>query len=82
MKKAFGNSVSLLGFLSTMDNVEEHTESDAELKISLSDDEDTEDSNSQLDNIMEKIPDRMSCFAHTLQLCVKDGLHLLDSPHP
>ena len=74
MKKVFGNSLSLPGFSYTMDNVEEHTESDAELEISMSDDEDTEDSNSQFDSIMEKIPDRVSCFAHTLQLCVKDGL--------
>ena len=74
MKKTFGNSLSLPGFSSTMDNVEEHTESDAELEISMSDDEDTKDSNSQFDSIMEKIPDRVSCFAHTLQLCVRDGL--------
>jgi len=72
--QAFGNSLSLLGFSSTMDNVEEHTESDAELKISMSNDKDTEDSDSQFGSITEKIPHQVSCFAHTLQLCVRDGL--------
>ena len=33
-----------------------------------------DDSTAQLDSLVEKIPDSISCLAHTLQLCIKDGL--------
>ena len=63
MKKAF--KVSLPGF--TLQSDEEGSDND----------EDEEMSEGELpeeDIQLETLPQRISCFAHSLQLCVKDGL--------
>ena len=76
MKKAFANSFTLPGFESVSIDDDDDIESDAETVelIDEGDDKMEDDSITQLDSLIEKIPDRISCFAHTLQLCIKDGL--------
>lgn len=57
----------MMNFLTYIDtNSESHT-SDDEFSIQ------------QLDEVLKDIPvgpERLACFAHTLQLCIKDGLKL------
>ena len=74
--KAFANSFTLPGFESVSIDDDDDIESDAETVelIDEGDDKMEDDSVTQLDSLIEKIPDRISCFAHTLQLCIKDGL--------
>ena len=70
MKKAFADDLSLPGFINEAD-IDMEIERESDKKIS--DDEEAEN-NSEFDSILKTVPDRISCFAHTLQLCVKDGI--------
>ena len=72
MEKAFADLFSLPGFTTVGDGAE-YAESDSILEGDSDDDED--DVATQSDSHLERIPGRISCFAHTLQLCVKDGLN-------
>ena len=67
MVKAFADTVSLPGFATSAD--------DEDLMIDES--EEMEDDDSELEGAFTNLNlglERISCFAHTLQLCVRDGL--------
>jgi len=64
MKKAFPETVSLPGF--DVDDDEEDLIDTGNLSDSEEGDDDFTD--------LSLVPKRINCFAHTLQLCVKDGL--------
>ena len=66
MLKAFPESVSLPGF--DIDD-EDENEDDDDMAGCFDEEDEIDDLNDT-----SLIPKRISCFAHTLQLCVKDGL--------
>ena len=68
MKKAF-QPISLPGFVLADDESEDEDDDNESLGISIEECEE-QDQDLQLDNL-----ERISCFAHTLQLCVKDGIN-------
>ena len=68
MKKAF-QPISLLGFVLADDESEDEDDNNESSGISIEECEE-QDQDLQLDNL-----ERISCFAHTLQLCVKDGIN-------
>ena len=72
VKKAFSGSLPGFGVEQDSDTDDDDQDDDDDEQTTDSDNDDDNNPDVRLDEI--EIPQRLSCFAHTLQLSIKDGL--------